>query len=253
MGSRVGSRAVATAGADVTPEKIYTFGCSYTYGAHILHQRDQSGPTMQLEDNPSWPEQLSLLLPDTEIIDYSFIGTSLEYSIYQFNQIKSQLTDRDRTIVCATTPYRYSHWADGSLDDPELRMQISPNYEKYSPDIRHNLIRYHPGWDRAEGDTPGYKNKNLDKGVYWHRFSQHNTELEAATHSSLLEYIKDTADLAFTHVKYQYHTEHTENIPCIENMLTEEQFKSFVHDDGKHFNLSGAEWVAEWVRNQILN
>ena len=237
-------------GAVVTPEKIYTFGCSYTYGAKIWDRRarelDNTLPTepITLEDNASWPAQLSLLMPDTEILDYSFLGTSLEYSIYQFNRIKQQITDRDLTIVCATSPYRYTHWADESLNDVK-RLRITGNYEKYSPDIRHKLIRYHPGWERNKAK------QQLDLGVYWTRYSLHNKELEATMYSSLLEYLNTHADLVFTHHDYSFNTHNTLEIPCVQHMLSKEQFNSYVHDEGLHFNSGGAKWVAEWVHNQI--
>lgn len=202
---------------------IHTFGCSYTYGVR--------GVTM---DATSWPEQLAEMLPDQQISDWSFPETSLLYSIYHLNRLKNSAQPHDVFVFQIAEPYRYTHWRDGLLTDPDLRTKITDNYEKYSPGlINKPLGRYVQGENTAKE-----LNVNPDQRVYKSFYTYHNRELEMNTYHSLCEHVRTHTDLCFS----------WENI---QSEMSTTQQQSYCADEQGHFNTEGSKWLAQWVREQL--
>ncbi|MDA8842069.1 hypothetical protein N9N08_00155 [bacterium] len=220
---------------------IYTFGCSYTYGVKDLDIVA-----------PSWPEQLAEMLPDQQIEDYSFPGTSLQYSIYNLNRLKRTAGPEDIFVFQITVPYRYTNWRDELLTKPRLRKKITPNYTKYDPILSEEpLGRYGPHWNV---DIP--LNLNPDERIFKSYYTYQNAELEMSTYYTLCEYVRSHTDYCFKWTKYSQqnslpNTVSRKLIPSIKHQLSPSKWNGFQADEQCHFNLTGSQWVAEWVAEQL--
>ena len=224
---------------------IYTFGCSHTYG--VQHTRT---------DTTSWPEKLAELLPDHQVEDYSFPGTSLEYSIYQFNRLYSQRTLEDIFVFQATVPHRYTHWSDHSLNDHSLRTHKTPNYSKYTPAVGKLLHRYGPGTQPPVLDKGDNGALNPDDTYHKLRYLYHNNEQEFSNYYSLTNWLQSRTDLLFKWADYRdllTDPDPTSHKPIqnIKDLLGTDRYHSYCGDESNHFNLQGSMWVAEWVHKQL--
>lgn len=219
---------------------IYTFGCSYTYGVKDLDIVA-----------PSWPEQLAEMLPDQQIADYSFPGTSLQYSIYNLNRLKRTAKPEDIFVFQITVPYRYTNWRDELLTKPKLRKKITNNYTKYDPILNEEpLGRYGPHWNVE------HRNLNPDERIFKSYYRYHNAELEMSTYYTLCDYVRSHTDLCFKWTKYSQQNVlpnkvSRKQIPSIKSQLSTSKWHGFQADEQCHFNLTGSQWVAEWVAEQL--
>ena len=223
---------------------IYTFGCSLSYGANGTQT-----------DTVSWPEKLAELLPDHTIEDFSFPGTSLEYSVFQLNRLLSQRTSEDIFVFQATCPYRYTHWLDNSLSDVNLRYAKSHNYNKYSREAGKHIQRYGAG-EAIILDQGASGTINPDAGFKKLRYLYHNDELEFSNYYSLLELLRHRTDVLFKWTPYlnmlkQQNLVSHKHIQSVQESMPIEQYREFVADSSDHFGEAGSQWVAEWVLNQL--
>jgi len=215
---------------------IHTYGCSWSYGVHNI-----------TPDVTSWPEKLAELCPDDHIWDWSFPGTSMEYSIYQLYRNLETQEPGDIHIFQATMPYRFTYWQDQCFTREDLRLSKTDNYSKYNPLMRKLLTRYHPQTDNTVTEQSLI---NPDLGYHSKLYSNNNRELELSTYMAQLLWANSVTDVCFTWINPGVKHHLIRDIPCIENILGED-FGSYVHDPGKHFNSEGCDRVAEWVHKRI--
>ena len=113
--------------------------------------------------------------------------------------------------------------------------------------MRKLLTRYHPQTDNTVTDLSLI---NPDLGYHSKLYSNNNRELELSTYMAQLLWANSVTDVCFTWINPGVKHHLIRDIPCIENILGED-FGSYVHDPGKHFNSEGCDRVAEWVHKRI--
>lgn len=231
----------------INTDMIYTFGCSHTYGVEGTQT-----------DTVSWPEKLAELLPEHTIEDYSFPGTSLEYSIYQFNRLHSQRTSEDIFIFQITVPHRYTHWPQNYLTDNSLRYWKTPNYNKYHRQTGEQLYRYGPSTNPPLLDGGESGTLNPDPDMFKLRYLYHNDEQEYSNYFSMTNWLQSRTDVAFKWADYKdlipvANPVSHKPIQSIQSNLNPTQYQLFCSDESNHFGESGSQWVAEWIHKQLIN
>lgn len=210
---------------------IYTFGCSFTYGCKGWDY----GVT-------SWVEELAQLHPNYKFEDYSYPGTSLDFSLFHFQRIYETRGSGDKFIFQITTPFRYTAWQDHMFLRSKYRMKKLKNYSKFIPDLKSDIIRYHPS-SANQGN-----NINVDMKFHKMYYRQHNKELELVRNEAVIGYVYDRADFTFFQ-RSDYPV--GRHVPAINTLLGEDEYQKYVWDQGQHFNEEGCKWQAKYISEQL--
>jgi|AACY02.1.fsa_nt_gi hypothetical protein len=211
--------------------KIYTFGCSWTYGCKGWNY-----------NVASWVEKLAEKYPNNEVIDFSYPGTSLECSLFHFEKVLKEKEEKDKTVFQFTTPFRYTAWPDEVFNSPKLRYKKTKNYTKFIPELKDKIDRYHPSADNA--------GNGINKDMKFHKifYRKHNKELELSKFDALATYIHSKSDYAFFQRRdYPVAT----HVPAINTIIGEDAYQSYVWDQGQHFDDAGCDWQASYIAKEI--
>jgi hypothetical protein len=227
--------------------KVYTFGCSYTYGYKDYDY-----------NVTSWVEQLAKQFPEVEFEDYSFPGTCIEYSLFLLDNVIKQKRPEDKIVFQFTPPYRYTTWTNSDIFyDGNNRYKKISNYSKYKPEITDHLERYVCNdWLLHEND-PTFS--NLDKRFFKLYYTKINQNKELSTYYAITEYVKQHADYAFFQKDYYYHNNfktvttvrHYDFSPCVQVDLDSKLYNSYTWDVAQHFNEDGCKYVANNVAKNL--
>lgn len=226
--------------------KVYTFGCSFTYGCKN-HDYNVT----------SWVEQLAKQFPEVEFEDYSFPGTCVEYSLFWFNKIIKQKQAQDKIVFQFTSPYRYTTWTDSNIFyNEDSRHNKLSNYSKYKPEIKDRLERYVCNdWLMHENDK---SNNNLDKRFFKLYYTKLNLHKELSSYYTITEYVKQHTDYAFFQQDYNLSYKEAfirqaglDFTPCIQTDLGSKLFNSYKWDHANHFNEDGCNYVADKVAKNL--
>ena len=226
--------------------KVYTFGCSWTYGS-----KDENYEVV------SWVEELAKMFPDIEFVDYAYPGTCIEYSTFLLNNILKEKAVEDKIVFQFTLPYRYTTWTDSNvLLSNDYRYAKTENYTKFKLDLRERIERYMGAWSHM----PEEKTDRFDMEFYKRYYLRFNEKKELSSYYAISEYVKQKADYSFFHVDYNMMAsgvgkKHTDNMfvfePSIQATLGQKQFIKYAWDMSKHFNNEGCKHVAKIVATQL--
>lgn len=227
--------------------KIYTFGCSWTYGCKGEEE---------LCTAPSWVEELAKKYPDIEFEDYSYPGTCIEYSLFLMNQVLNKKSTDDKIVFQFTMPYRYTTWRDsGVFLDEENRYNKLTNYSKFVDNMYDHLER-HICNIQSMNSSFG----KLDLVFHNKYYAKLNEKKELSSYYAITEYVKQKADFVFFHRDYNKFISATGRTltlsdydfsPSIEAILGNKLFQSYAWDISKHFNKEGCKHVADIVATNI--
>lgn len=233
--------------------KIYTFGCSWTYGTKAVFR---DGIDVSVHDVASWVEELAKKYPDIEFEDYSYPGTCIEYSLFLMNQVLNKKSTDDKIVFQFTVPFRYTTWRDsGVFLDEENRYNKLTNYSKFVGAFSKNLEMYTSNMSNGKLE---FRRKNMQLCPIFHKlyYSKINIKKELSSYYAITEYVKQKADFAFFHVDYNKRLEQTgsklilneyEFYPSVEEILGNKLFQTYSHDHGNHFDINGCKHVADIV------
>lgn len=201
---------------------IGIFGCSFTEGGEVT------------KDNNNWVNELGKLEPSWKIRNYASGGSSLAYSIWNWNKFIEE-NPNSFTVFQITLPWRYTVIGDY---DPE-RYMVSTHQLNVKEISRHKDIPI------TLANLNNIKKSPISKFAkqYW----QNHSNLEMIQYKIACEYIRNKADICFRH------REGNDDILSMEGVLGKRQYALYVADKGSHFNLKGMQWQAEFIRQMILD
>ena len=237
--------------------KIYTFGCSWTYGTKAVFS---NGIENAVHDVVSWVEELANMYPGIEFEDYSYPGTCIEYSLYLMNQVLNKKSDDDKLVFQFTVPFRYTTWSDsGVFLNKENRYNKLPNYSKFVNTFGNDLEIYTSNMSMGRME---FRREDKQLCPIFHKtyYSKLNIKKELASYYAITEYVKQKADFAFFYVDYNKRLEQTgsklilneyEFYPSVEGILEHKLFQKYSHDYGNHFNVDGCKHIADIVATDI--
>ena len=210
---------------------IYTFGCSFTYGCKGWDYTVTS-----------WVEELAKKYPNIDFDDYSYPGSSLEFSLYHFDRLYKARSPESKFIFQITTPFRYTAWQDHMFSKRTYRHSKLNNYTKFIPELNQDIKIYHP--------SSANQGNHINKDMRFHKmyYKHQNKELEFAKQEAIVNYISDRADYIFFQ-RSDYPV--APHIPAINTILGEDEYNKFVWDYGQHFNDEGCKWQAEYISEQL--
>jgi len=210
---------------------IYTFGCSFTYGC--------KGWDYSVT---SWVEELAKMHTNIIFDDYSYPGTSLEFSAYHFDRLYKTRAPDDKFIFQITTPFRYTAWEDHMFSKRKYRQSKLKNYTKFIPELNQDIKIYHP--------SSANQGNHINTNMKFHKmfYKQHNKELEFIKQEAIIGYIGERADYTFFQ-RSDYPV--GRHIPSINKILGESEYDKFVWDYGQHFNDEGCKWQAKYISRQL--
>ena len=218
--------------------KIYTFGCSFTYGC------EGSDYTAT-----SWVEKLAQKYPDIEFEDYSYPGTCIEYSLYLYERVAENISPEDITVFQFTIPFRYTTWTNSNIFNyVENRHKKMPNYSKFVPEFKNNLERYIGNLRKWHFHDD---KELLDEVFHKKYYTKFNEGKELATYNAIANYIRNKVTFTFFHDAPGDERIDTTNSVVIQDVLGTPQFNTFTWDVGRHFNHEGCDTVANVVENGI--
>ena len=220
--------------------KIYTFGCSFTYGLKFTNY-----------NATSWVEKLAERYPEIEFEDYSFPGTDLDYSLYMFEKIIPRILPEDKVIFQATIPYRYTTWEDSSMfDNEDYRYKKLSNYTKFTAGMKNNLETYQSSKYQQWADI--MEQQNLDRQFFEGYYRKINLDKELSVFNATIKYVARKSDFVFFHTKpaSDVQDDNGNTITSIANTLGKD-FKKYIWDWGQHFNDEGCDFIADIVEERI--
>ena len=195
------------------------FGCSFS--AH-------SWPV-------TWPVMFAERHNDFNVFDYSYPGTSLEYSVYCYMEFKKQYPHA-KTIFQLTTPNRLTRKRGSFIKKQHL----------------HNYCRIAPAMDEIDTITVaniGRDNKKITKYLD-KKLKTEDEKINQAVLECMLYFIYKETDFSFTHRTRQVHRNLSS--PCIEDILDKKTWLSFCRAPmDAHFNPDGMSWIADWVYDKV--
>lgn len=210
---------------------IYTFGCSFTYGCKGWDYTVTS-----------WVEELAKKYPHLNFDDYSYPGTSLEFSAYHFDRLYKTRSPNDKFIFQVTTPFRYTAWQDHMFSKRKYRMAKLENYTKFVPDLNQDIKIYHP--------SSANQGNHINTDMKFHKmyYKHQNIELEFIKQESIIHYINDRADFTFLQ-RCDYPV--ARDVVAVNTVLSEDGYMNYTWDAGQHFNEEGCKWQADWISEQL--
>lgn len=207
--------------------RINIYGCSWTHGVPNVNR------------NSSWPEYLSQLLPsDVYIRNFSFCGSSLDYSIYQLHKYKGSST-KEINILQVTSPCRFCIWDERRFTEKQM-ISVSSNHSKFDyVNNDRSMMRLMAGTiceyrkQRAWFETSINYLDVQSRNLYTQRISN-------------VFYAVSHCDYVFTHLYDEDLTEF--NLPCVESVYPKTVYSE---DSGFHYGEKGSRLVAEMVYRGI--
>ena len=220
--------------------KIYTFGCSFTYGLKYANH-----------NVTSWVEKLVERYPEIEFEDYSFPGTDLNYSLYLFEKIMPCVLPEDKVIFQFTIPFRYTTWEDSSMfDNEDYRYKKLPNYTKFSAIMKDDLETYQSS--RYQQIDTMKLPENLDRQFFESYYRKINLDKELSSFNSNVKYVAGKSNFTFFHASpvVDVQDDNGNTITSIAGILGKD-FKKYIWDHGQHYNDEGCNFIADIIQERI--
>ena len=206
--------------------RVHTFGCSFTYG-----MKNNEWDTI------SWPERLAKDNPEIQVIDYSFPGTSIEYSLSQYDYYKDTIDTNDKVIFQITLPFRFTTFDNERIK--HNRYNKLQNYEKYKTSARDYFERYVPGLD---------KDQNVDGKFHKYYYKKHLKIIEKPKFKALCAFINDNSDFCFASRSYE---DYFEGITILEDEFGYEMYQKYMWDDAGHQNYLGSRTLSKYIIERL--
>jgi len=224
--------------------KLAVFGCSWSYGTHQKVNIEKSPP--------NWVRSLAKLRPDISITNFSYGGTSIQFSAFLFDNYAKEY---DYTIFQITSPYRLTVWPD-QFDFKKHMIKYEDNLTQLGHLVNKDILNVNPA--RIDYSpfttnilfTESRKAINFSKQYYKYIDSQYLW----FEYNMFIEHITKQADLRFFHQHDPNWLlrDDTYNTWCIEKILPAQQYQNYLLDDGDHFNQEGCDWQANYINDKYL-
>lgn len=210
--------------------KIATFGCSFTQGVppHFY----------------SYSRELAKLNSNYSVDDYSKCGSSLKWSVDQYEKHK---TKYDFVIFQVTLPYRFTY-VHYSTDLPKFRLQVTDNFSMYNPNIHDHMITCLPIYFKVS--TPIYNETEVKK-LHQFLYANINSDIELLEWKMFVNYMNTKCDLMLFQKEDTRITSNISNSYSIENILGTKFMNQHHIDEHGHLDQQCAVKVAEWINNKI--
>ncbi len=222
--------------------KIGVFGSSYSRGnSEVVDERK---PLKKIATT-GWPYELSQIC-EHEIWNHSIGGVSSDFSLEQYN--KQKYKNFDFVIFDAATSLRYTV----ELQDIYYK-RLAENYWEYTNDnINEVVLRYTGNRDNYLSDE---ERESKHYNIWKHKIG-FEIEQVKASHADTLVKISKEADILFFQRYKDYKNAFMLRLdlkkhPCVQSILPEEEWQSYVLDQACHFNTNGSKWFAQWMLEQI--
>ncbi len=220
---------------------IFCFGCSFTGGVYDGEELRES-----------WPYRLSINFPKYKIYNFGRQATSVLFSINMIEQSTAQLKS-NIILTQLTEPTRMTFYDDGfRLNLQQHVVQLTDNYFV----LKHNINEIHPvnavsgkkQMKEVIADPARHeKYKTFEKLIAMHDdFNHFDPE-----YRSFFYRAQSLSNKVFFHRKLLREVPGLESIDCVEKLMGTEKFLDLVVDKGFHFGQSGAEWIADWLSEEI--
>jgi len=112
--------------------KLAVFGCSWSYGTHQKVNIEKSPP--------NWVRSLAKLRPDISITNFSYGGTSIQFSAFLFDNYAKEY---DYTIFQITSPYRLTVWPD-QFDFKKHMIKYEDNLTQLGHLVNKDILNVNP-------------------------------------------------------------------------------------------------------------
>jgi len=233
-------------------KKIATFGCSFSEGVN-------TDETHKSENN--WPLFLSKKVTDSKVYNCAIGATSIDYMLEKLLDYKHENPD-SICVFQATKPHRFTREFYHEDFYKTWQTYEKFNTENYVKLDKENIIRFTAGTQFAPTD---YRNDREYKRTYKFikgYYDNYNDEHQMLQFNSYVLMASHVADFCYIHtrnpnVNYQqkinddYYSKYFTSIPCVHEILGNEDFLKFSQDEGSHFNMEGNMWIADWVYDNI--
>ena len=199
---------------------INCFGCSFTAG---------------IKGNVnSWPEELAKLVPNYNIVNYGYCGSSDLFALHMMKQVKKN--QGDIHIFQITSPYRLTTW-EKDFDWLQNLFQHTDNYWKLRnlPNCQVKIMTrstFHPSVKKFYKQYYSY----ISEDTLWVQ-SECNIELG-----------KHYADYSF---RQQGNKNSAKFTDVFQQEISKKTYNSYIFDKGAHLTQEGHVFQASWVYNKI--
>jgi hypothetical protein len=221
---------------------ILCLGCSWTAGIN--------------EQPYNWVTALSKMMPEHTFYNCAQSGGSLLYSIWVMEEFLSNAKRDDvpikidKIILQVTNEGRLTYYHDyENFDINKWIITKTDNLFKLEVDWQ-NLAVINYGTllpENQSSDHSKWKSMYNFATEYYSKLSRNmHFDLE---HRALIEYIRPKVDLMFMHKKDDIGIL---NIDSIQDILGDQQFNEYCIDRGSHFNIDGANWQANYIKNLLF-
>jgi hypothetical protein len=223
--------------------KLAVFGCSWSYGTSQHIDINQS--------QPNWVRSLAKLRPDISITNFAFKGSSIQFSSFLFNKYAKEY---DYTIFQITSPFRFTLWPD-QFNFKRHLVKYEDNLWQFDNKISQQVLNLNPSQLNREPSWKLFDNSTrhaLNFSKHYYKYIDSNYQW--FEYIMFLEHITKKADLRFFHRTggESEWPQRKEISWGIEELITAEQYQSYLLDDGDHFNQEGCEWQANYINDKYL-
>lgn len=234
---------------------INTFGCSWT-----------AGPSGLLSDFP-WPLMLADKLENIQVNNWARGGSNIAFQSYVLDSFCQNIKKPDDIIIFQITSHdRFSYWdADLHKNFNQMKEKWSyKNYTHYTLDYSTNFGNITAGdldsgysWIVIKNRENMLKEKNTFAKEYYKRIGLSQSLFN---HMLYINYIIPKVDFIYFHIKHpknfpkkypNFIKNKYENIPCVKDMLGNEEYNKYVIDDGQHLSKEGNDIVANLILKNI--
>lgn len=221
---------------------ILCLGCSWTAGVN--------------EQPYNWVTALSNIMPENTFYNCSQAGSSLLYSIWVMEEFLAKAKQDgvpikiDKIIFQVTNEGRLTYYHDyENFDINKWIITKADNLFNLEVDWQ-NLAVINYGTLLPENQSPNHnkwKSIHSFAAQYYSRLTRNmHFDLE---HRALIEYIRPKVDLMFMHKKDDIGIP---NITAIQDILGDHLFNGYCIDGGSHFNIAGANWQANYIKDLLF-
>jgi len=217
--------------------KLAVFGCSCSYGTTQHIDIDKS--------EPNWVRSLAKLRPDVSITNFSYAGTSVQFSASLFDKFAQ---DFDYTIFQITGSGRLCFWPD-QFDFKKHMIKYEDNLIQFGDLDPYIFQVTASAIDDPDNNKYIFKNTEheLDFAKKYYRYMP--MEIIELEYQSIINNIYSKANLTFWHFGVK---QYRDDIFSINQILGDTQFFNYSTSTGFHFNQAGCEWQANYINERYL-
>lgn len=209
--------------------RINIYGCSWSHGVPNVNS------------NRSWPEYFAARLPSNVTVrNFSFCGSSLDYSIYSLHKYKNS-SIKEINIMQLTSSSRFCIWDHRKFTEKQQYMDSS-NHWKFNYDLNNKyMLRIMP---ETVGEYKKYR-AWFETSINYLDVQSKNLYIQRIAHVS---YAVSHCDYVFLH---RYDSDLGEfSLPSVDSQF---DLYKFSEDNGFHFGEKGSSLVADMVYSNIVS